>query len=76
MDAIFKEITGYESYVLRILMKEHNGENTLIGQTLESWINNVTSLQHYCTCENKCDFSYTRAKLENFLSQITFVLKG
>ena len=75
MDATFKEVTGYESYILRILMKEHNGDNTLIGQTLESWIHNVTSLQDYCTCENEC-FSDTRAKLENFLSQITFVLKG
>ena len=88
MDAIFKEATIYESFVLRLLMGEVNmatpwtsgptwvGEDTATTvKRIESWIHNVTSLRQYCDCERKCDFHKARINLENFLAQITILLK-
>ena len=82
MDAIFEEATIYDSYVLRLLMGEANmatiweEEDTATTiNRIESWIHNVTSLRQYCDCERKCDFHKARINLENFLAQITILLK-
>ena len=79
MDAIFNQLTEYESYVVRKVIEEHDGDNTSIGkEPLESLMANVTSLQNYCEnaySSKKCHFSATKMKLENFLSQMTFLMK-
>ena len=82
MDAIFEEATIYDSYVLRLLMGEANmatiweEEDTATTiNRIESWIHNVTSLRQYCDCERKCDSHKARINLENFLAQITILLK-
>ena len=82
MDAIFEEATIYDSYVLRLLMGEANMATIWVEEDtattinrIESWIHNVTSLRQYCDCERKCDFHKARINLENFLAQITILLK-
>ena len=79
MDAIFNQLTEYESYVVHLyvvhVIEEHDGDNK---EALESLISNVTSLQNYCEnaySSKKCHFSATKMKLENFLSQMTFLMK-
>ena len=62
--------TEYGSYT----MGEKQEPNTVIGM-LKTTFHHVDTLETYCNCGWRCDFGAIRERMENFLTQITFLLK-